>query len=76
MAFALTLRYASFRHKNRGAGRSIELITIIMAMMALDVLLTTNNIQYTVAALAVVIACVGLFWFFKRSDEMRRTMPD
>lgn len=76
MALALTLRYASFRHKNKGVGRIIELCTIAMAMMAIGVLLTTNNIQYIIAALAGVFTCVGLFWFFKKSDDMRRSMPD
>ncbi|GAL37545.1 hypothetical protein JCM19240_692 [Vibrio maritimus] len=47
-----------------------------MAVIALDVLLSTDNVQYIVAALAVVFTCVGLFWFFKQSDAMRRTMPD
>lgn len=76
MALALTLRYASFRHKNKSAGRALELTIIACAMMAIGVLLTTDSIQLILASLGAVFACTGLFWFFKKSDDMRRSMPD
>ncbi|MGF1779069.1 hypothetical protein [Vibrio nomapromontoriensis] len=76
MGFALTLRYASFRHKNKGAGRFIELAVITMAMAAIGSLLMTDNIQIILASLCALFFCIGSFWFFKKSDDMRRSMPD
>lgn len=76
MAFALTLRYASFRHKNKAYGRFLELTVVACAMMAIGVLLTTDNIQLILISLAAIFSCTGLFWFFKKSDDIRRSMPD
>jgi hypothetical protein len=76
MALALTLRYASFRHKNKSSGRFLELTVIACAMMAIGVLLTTDSIQLMLVSLAVVFSCSGLFWFFKKCDDIRRSMPD
>ena len=76
MGFALTLRYASFRHKNKSAGRFIELAVITMAMAAIGSLLMTDNIQIILASLCALFFCIGSFWFFKKSDDMRRSMPD
>ncbi|MGF1750742.1 hypothetical protein [Vibrio cionasavignyae] len=76
MGFALTLRYASFRHKNKGAGRFIELAVITMAMLAIGSLLITENIQIILVSLCALFFCIGSFWFFKKSDDMRRSMPD
>ncbi|WP_240207212.1 hypothetical protein [Vibrio sp. CyArs1] len=76
MSFALTLRYASFRHKNKGVGRALELAVIAIAMVAIGTLLTTDNIQLILASLGTLFSCIGSFWFFKKSDDMRRSMPD
>ncbi|MCW8348152.1 hypothetical protein MD535_19360 [Vibrio sp. ZSDZ65] len=76
MGFALTLRYASFRHKNKSVGRFIELAVVTVAMVAIASLLATENIQIILVSLCALLFCIGSFWFFKKSDDMRRTMAD
>ncbi|MFS1909677.1 hypothetical protein [Vibrio sp. 10N.286.48.B7] len=76
MGLSLTLRYASFRHKNKGAGRFVEFVVIALALAAIAMLLVTENIQIILASLCTLFFCLGSFWFFKNADQMRRAMPD
>ncbi|MGR5094961.1 hypothetical protein ACPV5O_16730 [Vibrio maritimus] len=71
----LTLKYAFFRHKNQTKGRTIESLVIALAIISMSVLVTANELYLILPALITTFFCVGAFWFFRRAEEIRRSMP-
>lgn len=71
----LTLKYAFFRHRNQSKGRLIESIVITLAMISMGILITANQLVLILPALCTTISCVGAFWFFRRAEAIRRSMP-
>ncbi|MGR5287473.1 hypothetical protein ACP3V5_19315 [Vibrio maritimus] len=71
----LTLKYAFFRHRNQSKGRFIESVVIALAIISMGILMTANQLLLILPALCTTMSCVGAFWFFRRAEAIRRSMP-
>lgn len=72
----LTLKYAFFRHRNQSKGRLIESVVITLAIISMGILMTADQLPLILPALCTTITCVGAFWFFRRAEVIRRSMPN
>jgi hypothetical protein len=72
----LTLKYAFFRHRNQSKGRVIESVVIALAIISMGILMTANQLLLILPALCTTTSCVGAFWFFRRAEAIRRSMPN
>lgn len=76
MFTSLAYKYATFRNKNMMIGRVFELIVVLVFFTSCFVPAMTNNINVIFCSFGVMILCCLMSFFFKKADELRRSMPN
>lgn len=76
MFTTIALFYARFSHKNKIAGRLIELSVIGLFFGAISTLCVTTSVSVMKSMAGVITIVFLLIYVLKRADDIRKTMPD